>query len=116
MPKRYRYIKDGEIIAEVDNKDFSGVRDIEPVEVWVCPDQVTLWQLRAVLRAAGYFPAIIEALNSLPEPTKAVALEAWEYANNIVRKSPTVIFLQMALGLTDEQTDNLFIEAEKLDA
>ena len=38
----------------------------------------------------------------------------WEYATNVERNWPWVIQLAPILGLTDNQLDNLFIEASKL--
>ena len=41
-------------------------------------------------------------------------LAAWEYAPNVVRKSSFVTAMAGVLGLTDEQIDDLFIEAAKI--
>lgn len=38
----------------------------------------------------------------------------WEYATEVYRNSALVSEMQTALNLTDEQIDNLFIEASKL--
>ena len=99
--------------------------DIEPVAYTeqpepvapVVPDQVTLWQLRAVLEIMGLEATVTAVIKGMPEGVESkVAWRAWEYANNIRRSSPTVIALKAILQLTDEQVDQIFIQADLIDA
>lgn len=87
-----------------------------PVVEAQIPQQVTTWQLRAAITLAGLKPQVETALNQLPEPNKTVGLTAWEYSNTILRYSPTILALQQLVGLTKEQVDNLFIQAEHINA
>ena len=58
----------------------------------------------------------IHQLLHLHQATHQVPLRAWEYANNIRRQSPTVNAIKAILNLTDEQVDQIFIQAEQIDA
>jgi hypothetical protein len=88
----------------------------EPVAP-VVPEQVTLWQLRAVLAIMGLEDTVTAVIQGMPDgPEKKAAWRAWEYANNIRRSSPTVIALKAILQLTDEQVDHIFIQANLIDA
>ena len=88
----------------------------EPVAP-VVPEQVTLWQLRAVLEIMGLEATVTAVIKGMPEGVEStVAWRAWEYANNIRRSSPTVIALKAILQLTDEQVDQIFIQADQIDA
>ena len=83
----------------------------------VVPEQVTLWQLRAVLEIMGLEATVTAVIKGMPEGVEStVAWRAWEYANNIRRSSPTVIALKAILQLTDEQVDQIFIQADQIDA
>jgi hypothetical protein len=88
----------------------------EPVAP-VVPDQVTLWQLRAVLEIMGLEATVTAVIKGMPEGVEStVAWRAWEYANNIKRFSPTVAGIKAILQLTDEQVDQIFIQADQIDA
>jgi hypothetical protein len=99
--------------------------DIEPVAYTeepepvapVVPDQVTLWQIRTVLDVMGLEATVTAVIQGMPDgPEKKAAWKAWEYANNIKRTSPTVEGLKAILQLTDEQLDQIFIQADLIDA
>jgi len=53
-------------------------------------------------------------IETLEEPTRTIALDFLEYGNFVERKSNTVILIQSISQMTDEQVDQLFIEANKL--
>ena len=54
MPKQIQYIKNGEVVAQIDSSTTFGIPEHDSTnEVWVVPEQVTLWQLRGVLAAMG---------------------------------------------------------------
>lgn len=78
--------------------------------------EVAMWRLRVVMGLAGLTQSIESAISSLPEPNKTVAESAWNYGNTISRTSAIVGAIQQMIGLTNEQTDSLFIQAELLPA
>ena len=121
MPLRYRYIQDGEIIAEIDNPEFATfnpiLSQITPIEVWVCPEEVQLWRLRTILKAQGLFTATQTVIANIPDPLlKLAAEEGFEYGNVVSRTSPIMQIVQQGLGLTDDQVDQIFIAAEQIEA
>lgn len=88
-----------------------------PVVLPQVPEQVTLWQIRTVLDVMGLEATVTAVIQGMPEgPEKKAAWKAWEYANNIKRTSPTVEGLKAILQLTDEQLDQIFIQADSIDA
>jgi hypothetical protein len=100
--------------ADVQPEQYEEVPEVPAPSI---PEQVTLWQLRGVLAAMGLEDTITTVVNSMPDSNeKKIALRAWEYANNIRRQSPTVNSIKAILNLTDEQTDQIFIQAEQIDA
>lgn len=83
--------------------------------VQTVPDEIPLWAFRSVLTLTGISQDAVGGLiSSLPEPQKTVATIQWEYGNYIVRNHPLIATLGAALGLTNEQIDNVFISAAQL--
>lgn len=80
------------------------------------PNEVPTWRLRAVLAIDEKEQDVENALNQLPEPNKTIAQRAWDFGSNTERGSQTVVFIKGVLGLTDEEVDNYFIEAQNLQA
>jgi hypothetical protein len=78
------------------------------------PLEVGLWKVRAILTIMGLEQAITLLLSELSEPNRTAALAIWDRGNTVDRYSPTVLFLQQALELTDSEVDNIFIEANKI--
>lgn len=130
--KRPNLVPDGDwrVIGEVtpaynsDTQHLSGkVLQILPDEtaayVWtvvenpppVVPQQIQMWQARAILLRAGLLGAVDQAVKAATNPEIEIA---WEYAPNVVRNSAFVSAMADTLGLTDEQIDNLFIEGAKI--
>jgi len=104
------------------NPDWANIEAVvyteepEPVAP-VVPEQVTLWQIRTVLDVMGLESTVTAVIQGMPDgPEKKAAWKAWEYANNIRRFSPTVEGLKAILQLTDEQLDQIFIQADQIDA
>jgi hypothetical protein len=88
--------------------------EIDEANKPIVPDEVQLWRVRTVLKLLGMEQVIEVALNSLPEPTKTGALYIWNYGTTVERNSQTVLLLQSVLGLTDAQTDDIFIQAQNI--
>ena len=75
------------------------------------PDVVALWKLRTVAKSAGIFDGAQAAVDA---SGNAALQEAWEYAAEIRRDSPSIAALGGALGLSPKQIDAMFIAANKL--
>ena len=99
IPKGIRY----ETINEVVESNF--------IEV---PQEVQLWRIRTILKSMKFEDSIETVLNNLEEPTKTAALCIWNYGTSVERNSQTVALLQTALELTNEQVDEMFIEANNI--
>jgi hypothetical protein len=85
-----------------------------PPEPPVVPSAVTMRQARLALLGAGLLDDIDAAINGLPSPQKEAARIQWEYSQEVQRHHGLVASLAPALGLTDAQTDALFLQAKTL--
>lgn len=79
------------------------------------PEEVYAWRLRLATQMGGLKTTIDALLNSLPEPDKTIALEAWNSGVTIRRDSPLIASLATQLGLTKEQVDEYFIQANSIE-
>ena len=79
-----------------------------------CPAEVALWKIRVILKVMQLEDVVANALENLEEPTKTAALYIWSYGTAIDRDSQTIAFLQSVLQLTNEQVDEIFIQANAL--
>lgn len=75
---------------------------------------VTMRQARLALAEQGLLSQVQDAISLIPEPDKTKIEIEWEYASEVDRNSSWVSVLQPALGVTDEQIDDLFILARTL--
>lgn len=78
------------------------------------PPSVTARQARLVLLGAGLLSTVEGALASMSGMQGEAARIEWEYALAIERDSQLIQALAPALGLTDEQVDDLFRAAQAL--
>ena len=78
------------------------------------PYEVQLWRIRTILKLSNLEQTVEIALNNLPDPQKTGALYIWNYGTTVERNSQTVLLLQSVLGLTDSQTDDIFIQAQNI--
>lgn len=85
-----------------------------PQEPAPVPAAVTMRQARLALLGAGLLDDVDAAIAALPSPQKEAAKIEWEYSQEVQRHNGFVSVLAPSLGLTDEQTDALFVQAEKL--
>ncbi len=75
----------------------------------IVPQKVTSRQMRVALIMSGFSIETINAMiNGLPEPTKSIAFQTWDYSNEFHRSNALLNSLAPALGLSQEQLDNLF--------
>lgn len=78
------------------------------------PHAVTMRQARLALLGAGLLGGIDAAINAMTSPQKEAARIEWEYSQEVQRHNGFVAALAPALGLTDAQTDALFLTAAEL--
>lgn len=90
------------------------VMDERPVPPISVPQSVTMRQARLALLGAGLLGQIDATIASLPSPQKEAAQIEWEYSQEVQRRNGFVDQLAPLLGLTDEQVDQLFIQAATL--
>jgi hypothetical protein len=71
------------------------------------PYSVALWQMRSALSDAGEFDKVNSDIQS---STNQKLKDFWEYGNTIERYSDVSTQLQVVLGYTNNQMDQLFID------
>ena len=89
-------------------------QEIAELKMESVPQEVQLWRIRTILKSMRFEDSIETVLNNLEEPTKIAALCIWNYGTSVERNSQTVALLQAALELTNEQVDDMFIEANNI--
>lgn len=86
---------------------------------WVAPPpppvpyQVTAFQARAALYNANLLATVEAAVAASTDETLKLA---WNHALHFERTSPTIATMAAALGLTDQQVDDLFWAASVITA
>ncbi len=75
---------------------------------------ITLRQCKLALLNAGKLQDVINAIAALPEPQKTAAQIEFDYANEVERSSPLLTTIASAIGLTEEELDQLFDSAKVL--
>jgi hypothetical protein len=111
----------GNVIGQLELPDNT------PEEVWAAQlamyatapvsvlADVTPRQIRQALLYSGISLTDIDAaLNSLPEPTKSLAIVEWEYSIAFQRSRPLVEQVGQMLGWTSQQLDDLWRLAASL--
>lgn len=89
--------------------------ECEEKERSLLPKVVSQRQLRTQLVLNGFdLNSVQLAINELTEPNKSVAQIAWDYAITFERDSPLLMCLATNLGLTQQQVDEIFLNASKL--
>lgn len=78
------------------------------------PNEVALWKLRFVLSQMQLEQSVTEAINLLEEPQRTAATYIWNFGTAVDRYSNTVIFIKIALELTEQEVDHIFINADKI--
>lgn len=93
-----------------DGEEFAAPEPVaEPV-----PEIVSPRQARLALYGAGLLAGAEAALDALAEPQRSAALIEWEYTPNFRRDHALIVAIGAALGLTEEQIDDLFRAAAAL--
>lgn len=78
------------------------------------PSSITMRQARLQLHAIGKLSKVQEEISKLPEPPRTEAQIEWDYASVVERNSRFVSLLTPLLHLTDDEMDELFIQASAL--
>lgn len=84
--------------------DYVDGQFVTPVYVAPVPEAVLPRQFRRALSQAGLRSAVETAIAAADEETQ----DTWEYAVTIERSHPMLVAMASALGVTDEQLDDLF--------
>lgn len=75
------------------------------------PEVVSRRQALRALQAAGLLDQVEPAIAALPSPQREIAMIDWQAATEFRRDHELIALLGMALGLTEQQIDALFIDA-----
>lgn len=87
---------------------------VKQVEI-VVPESVLPSQAKKALYNNGYLNTVINAIDLMEEPYRTLAKIEWESALEFRRDSHFInVIGKDILGLTDQQIDDLFIEAETI--
>jgi hypothetical protein len=78
------------------------------------PQSLSPRQARLALLAAGLLDQVEAIIASMPGPDGQAARITWDYATEVRRDDPLLGQMADALGLTEEQIDNLFLSAVTL--
>ncbi len=94
--------------------DMTAEEIAEYLASWRSNVEVTMRQARLALAQQGLLQTVEDAIGLIPEPDKSAISIEWEYSAVVQRASAWVGVLAPALGLSDEQMDDLFKLAETL--
>jgi len=78
------------------------------------PQSIAAWRAKAILRIGGYLELVEAAIDALPEPPRALALDAWNGNAEISISSPTIALLAAALQWDESQAQDFFRQAAAL--
>lgn len=82
-----------------------------------CPKSLPHWRVKRILIKRGLLDAVLAYINAIVDvDLKSTTLCAWEGGADVARHGPTVLGAKVALGLTDRQVDDLYLEGAKLEA
>lgn len=80
------------------------------------PISVSMAAAREALIDAGLIVDVNTAIGAIPdEVQRTKALSWWEYAQSLRRDNQWVLMIGTALGLTEQQVDDLFIAAKQIE-
>jgi hypothetical protein len=109
----FQVLVDGEL-RDATPEEIAELEALRASERQIVPAQVTMRQARLALFNAGKLANVDAAINSLPSPQKEVAQIEWEFSSTVERGRDITTSIATALGMSEQDLDNLFIEASKL--
>ena len=110
----HRSIVNNPTLFEISEDEIPQVYQYLDIPPPFVPQEVQLWRIRTVLKLMQLEIQIETALETLPEPSKTAANYIWNYGTTVERSSQTVLLLQSVLQMTDEQVDDLFVQANNI--
>lgn len=113
-PLYIEYVAYLENQGEVFETDYLTDIDLAIQRKLIVPQEVKRWRVKRILERMNLIVNVENALNQLPEPTKGDAFAVWNEGTEFERSSSTIQFLQNILQMTDEQVDDIFIQAEEI--
>lgn len=97
-----------EEIAEIEARAANQVKE-------TVPETITIGQGKEALYDAGLFDDVQTAIDAIEDAdTKWRVQNAWDNRPTWERHSPFVLMMAGILGLSEEEADQLFIDAAKL--
>lgn len=96
--------KIAELEAVIANRDASTICTNFQIRAWL----ITKFGLSIIDQVTAMISAIPDATQRL------LAIQQWEYANNVLRDNPFVNQIATALGMTSEEMDAAYLEASKI--
>lgn len=88
--------------------------DQESYSSWFHAARISRRQSKQQLLADGLLDQIQPAIDAIVDPIERGMVQIyWDDADSFERKSPELIAIGEALGLTSDQIDTMFKEAEK---
>lgn len=125
LPEDYKLVKYEDVtLVEGTSYNYSDVPVFEngqwilkviytPVEV-VVPQGITPKQARLGLLSIGKLEAVEQLIANADESIKDVLKIEWSHANEICRHHQFIEMMAPMIGLTEQDVDNLFINASKI--
>lgn len=108
VPNAWQWDEANQTWIEHDPVAIQAARD-ELIPKPVVPTQVSMRQARIALLRAGLLDTVTAYLSQDQE-----AAITWEFATEVRRNDPLIEQVKQMANMTDEQIDNLFIEASQL--
>jgi len=99
----------GWLVVDRDPEDV-----LETVEAQRQGMRPTMRQARLALLQQGLLSSVDAAIAGLPDGQREAAVIEWEYGSEVERLSPLVVGLMPALGMSEEEIDDLFVLAGTL--
>jgi hypothetical protein len=78
------------------------------------PQIVTMRQARLALLQSGHYATVVDYITGMTGDAGIAARVTWEYSTTVERYMPLTIQLKGILGLTDLETDELYLLANTL--
>lgn len=107
----YRATSDGQVELTPDEEEALLAEWAANAAKINVPQSVTMRQARLAIHNAGLSFNVEQAIANVNDEATRIT---WDYAQEVKRNDPYVASIGAAMGLTDEQIDNLFIQAAAL--
>jgi hypothetical protein len=104
-----------EFLEEPQGQEYTIIEREIPEEITVVPESISQMKLRKQLILSGISISAIDALiQQLPQPNRDLIFTMWEYAVVFDRTNPELNAMAEMLGISQQQLDEIFINANKL--